>query len=219
MAYCGQSAGIPAFRPAEIDFAFLADLGLGIEPPPDRPETYELAGWMDHSAFTLSVSRELEVSLAEPQPHYSIAGARFEGLDTVDLLWAEADAFGNLSTGGLATFFPLGGTVSYAGGLIGTAVDYPGLPPVYGSANLSLGLESLTGKASFTSLRRVSEGRLYLFFDGGLHYPIAIEGNAISHDAPGGIAGGRLLRIRPRRGRGHARRFPGGPAGELRGEA
>ena len=220
MAYCGQSAGIPAFLPAEIDFAFLADLGLTMEPATDRPETYGLAGWMDHSAFTLSLSsRELEVSLADPQPHYSIAGGRFESLDTVDVLWAEADAFGNRSTSDLATSFPLGGTVSYAGGLIGTAVDRPGFPPVYGSANLSFGLESFTGKASFTSLRVVSDGTRYLFAGGGLHYPIAIVENAITHDALGGIARGRLLRIGPRRTRGHARRFPGGPPRELRGKA
>ena len=69
MAYCGQSAGIPPFQPAEIDLAFLADLGLTTEQATDRPETYGLVGWMDHSAFTLSVSRELDVSLADPQPH------------------------------------------------------------------------------------------------------------------------------------------------------
>ena len=185
MAYCGKSAGIPAFQPAAIDFAFLADLGLTIEPATDRPETYGLAGWMDDAAFTLSVSRKLEVSLADPQPHYSLRGARFESLDTVDVLWAEADAFGDRSTGGLAASFPLGGTVRYSGGLIGTAVEYPGFPPVYGAANLSLGLDTLTGKASFTSLRRVSSGARYLFAGGSLHYPIAVADNAITHDAPG----------------------------------
>ena len=185
MAYCGQSAGIPAFKPAEIDFAFLADLGLTTRQATDRPETYGLAGWMDHSAFTLSVSRELEVSLADPQPRYSIGGARWESLDTVDLLWARADAFGDPSTANLARSFPLAGTVRYSGGLIGTAVEYPGFPPVYGAANLSVGLDSLTGKASFTSLRRLSSGTRYLFADGSLHYPIVVEDNAITHDAPG----------------------------------
>ena len=72
MAYCGFSAGIIPFLPAAIDFAFLADLGLTIKSESDRPETYGLSGWMDHSAFTLSVSRELDVSLADPQPRYSI---------------------------------------------------------------------------------------------------------------------------------------------------
>ena len=146
MAYCSKSAGVPAFQPAAIDFAFLADLGLTIRQATDRPETYGLAGWMDHSAFTLSVSRELEVSLADPQPRYSIGGARWESLETVDLLWAEADAFGDPSTADFARSFPLAGTVRYSGGLIGTAIEYPGFPPVYGAANLSVGLDSLTGK-------------------------------------------------------------------------
>ena len=185
MAYCSQSAGVPAFQPAAIDFAFLADLGLTIRQATDRPETYGLAGWMDHSAFTLSVSRELEVLLADPQPRYSIGGARWESLDTVDLLWAEADAFGDPSTADLARSFPLAGTVRYSGGLIGTAIEYPGFPPVYGAANLSVGLDSLTGKASFTSLRILSSGARYLFADGTLHYPIVVEDNAITHTAPG----------------------------------
>ena len=185
MAYCGQSAGIPAFQPAEIDFAFLEDLGLTIEQATDRPETYGLAGWMDHSAFTLSVSRKLDVSIADPQPHYSNRGARFESLDTVDVLWAEADAFGDRSTGDLTASFPLRGTVRYSGGLIGTAVEYPGFPPVYGAANLSVGLGNLTGKASFTSLQRLFNGTRYLFAGGSLHYPITVEDNAITHDSPG----------------------------------
>ena len=185
MSYCRFSAAIPAHLPAEIDFAFLRDLGLTTRPETDRPETYGLAGWMDHSAFTLSVSRQLDVSLADPQPRHFNYGGRWQSLDTVDLLWAEADAFGTPSTGGLANSFPLAGTVRYAGGLIGTAVDYPALPPVYGDANLAIGLESLTGRASFTSLRVLYRGDRYLFADGSLHYPISVDDNEIRHDALG----------------------------------
>ncbi len=185
MAYCTQSGGIPAFLPAEIDFAFLADIGMSIGPPTDRPETYGLAGWMDHSAFTLSVSRELKVSLADPQPRYSISGAGFRSLDTVDLLWAEADAFGDPSSGALARSFPLAGTVRYSGGLIGTAVELPGLPPVHGHANLAVVLDTMTGKASFTSLRTLYEGRRHLFAGGSLHYPIAVTDDGITGDSPG----------------------------------
>ena len=185
MAYCRQSGGIPAFLPAEIDFAFLADLGLSIRSATDRPETYGLAGWMDHSAFTLSVSRELQVSLADPQPRYSLGGNRFRSLDTVDLLWAEADAFGDPSSDALARSFPLAGTVRYSGGLIGTAVEVPGLPPVHGHANLAIVLDTLTGKASFTSLRTFHDGERYLFGDGSLHYPIAVTDDGISDDSPG----------------------------------
>jgi hypothetical protein len=185
MAYCAKSAAIPILQPAEIDFAFLRDLGLTTRRKTDRPETYGLAGWMDHSAFTLSVSRELDVSLADPQPRYSTHGAKWQGVDTIDLLWAEADAFGNRSTADLAASFPLVGTVRYSGGLIGTAVNHAGLPPVYGDANLSVGLESLTGEASFTSLEMAYNGGRYIFGDGNLHYPISVADNGIRDDAAG----------------------------------
>ena len=185
MAYCGQSGGIPPFLPAEIDFAFLADLGFTIRPATDRPETYGLAGWLDHSAFTLSVSRELSVALADPQPRYAISGDGFHSLDTVDLLWARADAFGDPSPGTLALAHPLAGTVRYAGGLIGTAVKLSGFPPVRGDADLAVALDTLTGKASFTSLRTLYDGERYLFAGGSLYYPIAVDGNAITYQAPG----------------------------------
>ena len=185
MSYCRQSGGIPAFLPAEIDFAFLADLGLTIRPATDRPETYGLAGWLDHSAFTLSVSRELSVSLADPQPRYSGSGDYFHSLDTVDLLRARADAFGDPSTGTVTRAYPLAGTVRYAGGLIGTAVKLSGFPPVRGDAHLAVALDTLTGKASFTSLRTLYDGGRYLFAGGSLHYPIAVDGNAITHQAAG----------------------------------
>ena len=138
---------------------------------------------MDHSAFTLSVSRELDVSLADPQPRYSIYGEKWEHLNTVDLLWAEADAFGNQSAGNLAGSFLLAETVRYSGGLIGTAVDIRGLPPAYGDANLSVGLDSLTGKASFTSLETAYNGRRYVFGDGSLHYPITVADSGIRDNA------------------------------------
>ena len=185
MAYCGQSGGIPPFLPAEIDFAFLADLGLSIRPATDRHETYGLAGWLDHSAFTLSVSRDLSVSLANPQPRYAISGDGFPSLDTVDLLWARADAFGAPSTGTLALAHPLAGTVRYAGGLIGTAVKLSGFPPVRGDADLAVSLDTLTGKASFTSLRTLYDGEPYLFAGGSLYYPITVDGNAITYQASG----------------------------------
>ncbi len=185
MSYCRQSGGISAFLPAEIDFAFLADLGLQIRGATDRPETYGLAGWMDHSAFSLSVSRELEVSLADPQPRYSLWGHRFHSLDTVDLLWAEADAFGDPSSGALARSFPLAGTVRYSGGLIGTAVELPGFPPVLGDAHLSVLLDTLTGKASFTSLGTFYDGERYPFEGGSLHYPIVVSDDGIVDESAG----------------------------------
>ena len=184
MAYCGLTSAVPVFLPAEIDFAFLRDLGLTVTDSPARPETYGLADWMDHSAFTLSVSRELEVSLAWRQPRFLLNGD-WSDLDTVDLLWAEADAFGNPSAGDPAAAFSPERKVSYAGRLIGAAVDLPGLPPVLGDASLSFDLESLDGKASFTSLRVWSGGNSHVFGDGSLHYPLGLEGNGIRYETPG----------------------------------
>ena len=200
MAYCAQEAAIPAFLPTEIDFAFLADIGMTIRPQTlvpqtlvpqtpipgtARPETYGHAGWLDHSAFTVAVFRELDVSLADPQPRYVGSGAPWSDLETVDLLWAEADAFGRQSTGSLAGSYPLRGTVRYAGGLIGTAVDIRCLPPVYGDASLSFGLEDLRGKASFTSLETELDGGRFVFAGGSLHYPIAVTADGIVDEASG----------------------------------
>ena len=185
MAYCSDSAAIPAFLPAAIDFAFLADIGMTILPETDRPETYGHAGWLDYSAFTVAVFRELDVSLADPQPRYVNNGAPWPDLETVDLLWVEADAFGRQSSGSLAGSYPLADTVRYAGGLIGTAVDIQCLPPVYGDASLSIGLDDLKGKASFTSLETELDGGRYVFGGGSLHYPISVTADGIRDDVSG----------------------------------
>ena len=76
MAYCNHSGALRAFLPQAIDFAFLADLGMTIAEETDRPETYGLAGWTDHAAFTLAVSRDLRMTLADSQPHYDGAANR-----------------------------------------------------------------------------------------------------------------------------------------------
>lgn len=185
MAYCGFSAALTPFRPAEIDFAFLADLGLTILPETERQETYGLAGWLKHAAFTVSVSRELDVSLADPQSRYSRAGNRWSDLDTIDLLWAEAHRFGDATTADLARTFPLSSTVRYTGGLLGVAVDYPGMPSVGGAAHLAVNLATLEGKASFTSLELAYGGKRYAFGDGSLHYAFSVAGNEIGYAAPG----------------------------------
>ena len=180
MAYCGHGT---ATLPTPIDFAFLADLGLSVRPETDRPETYGFAGWMHHSGFAFSVSRDLHIDVAHPARN---GGRRFHaasGLYVSDLLRAEATAFGNRGTGDLlATIPPTGpvGSARYAGTLMGAAIDRPALPPVTGDAALSIDLDTLEGDADFTSLTVHSAGEPEPFAGGALHYPIAIEDNAIA---------------------------------------
>ena len=182
MAYCASNAALPSFLPHAIDFAFLADLGLTIREESDRPETYGLAGWTDYAGFTVSVSRDLQVKLADPQPHYDRAANPWHKLDVTDLLRAGVDVFGYRSAGDLRLSYPaagLHGTVRYAGGLIGAALDRAWLPPVTGDANLAVDLGTLDGTASFTSLAVYSDGIPEIFAGGSLHYPFDLLDNAI----------------------------------------
>ncbi len=182
MAYCGFQASPRAILPASIDFAFLADLGLILRPPADRSETYGLAGWMRHAGFALSVSRELRLDIAYQENDGNSQLHAGPELHVTDLLHAEADAFGHRSTGDIHASYPAAdqfGLVRYAGSLIGAAIDLAALPPVTGDASLSVNLETLDGDASFTSLAVHSGGEPEPFAGGALHYPIAIEDNAI----------------------------------------
>ena len=182
MAYCRDAEAVPAFLPHAIDFAFLEDLGMTVLEETARPETYGLAGWAEHSAFTFSVSRDLRIVLAESQPHYRITAAPWYALEVTDLLSAGAYAFGYRSTGSLAKHYPQkgsSGTVSYAGGLIGAAIDVDWKPPVIGDAALTVDLGTLEGTASFTSLAVYSDGTPETFAGGGLYYPFALSDEAI----------------------------------------
>ena len=183
MAYCNDDEALPAFLPHTIDFAFLADLGLSVTEETDRPETYGLAGWTDYAAFTVSLSRELEIALADPQPHYDGALNRWQKLDVADLLRVEADVFGHRTTA--AHPDDLSGTARYAGGLIGAAIERPGLPPVTGDASLTLDLGTLDGTASFTSLLVHPDGIPETFAGGALHYPFGLSDNEIVGNGAG----------------------------------
>lgn len=183
MAYCSDSTAQPTFLPAEIDFAFLADVGLSILPETDRPETYGVAGWLDHAAFLVSVSRELDVSLADDS-HYSLWRRR-NVLDTTDLLWAEAHVFGHTTATDPTRTLPNSGTVRYNGGLLGVAVDQRGMPPVSGTASIQLDLSAMTGRASFSSLVMAYAGKWYRFGDGNLHYSLAIADDGLRYTTPG----------------------------------
>jgi len=182
MAYCGSGEALGPFLPHAIDFAFLADLGMTVTDETERPETYGLGGWTDYAAFTLAVSRDLHVARADPQPHYDGAANPWQTLEITDLLRVGADAFGYRSTGDIGMSYPSAesmGRVCYAGGLIGAAIDYDGMPPVTGDANLAIDLGTLDGTASFTSLEVASDGTPETFAGGALYYPLAIADNAI----------------------------------------
>ena len=182
IAYCSLVASLPPFLPQAIDFAFLADLGMSVAEETSRPETYGLAGWTDYAGFTVAVSRDLRIDLADPQPHYDGAANIWRTLEVTDLLQVGVDAFGYRSTGDLSTSYPLEGEfgkVSYAGGLIGAAIDYAWMPPVIGNATLAVDLGTLDGTASFTSLAVYSDGDPETFAGGALYYPFALSDNAI----------------------------------------
>ena len=182
MAYCGSGEALEPYLPHAIDFAFLADLGMTVTDETERPETYGLGGWTDYAAFTLAVSRDLHVARADPQPHYDGAANPWQTLEVTDLLRVSADAFGYRSTGDIGMSYPSAesmGRVCYAGGLIGAAIDYDGMPPVTGDANLAIDLGTLDGTASFTSLAVASDGTPETFAGGALHYPLAVADNAI----------------------------------------
>ena len=183
MAYCNDDKALPAFLPHAIDFAFLADLGLTIAEETDRPETYGLAGWTDYTGFTLSLSRELEIGLADPQPHYDGPVNRWQKLDVVDLLQVEVGVFGHRTISTLGA--NLTGSARYAGGLIGAALDRPGLPPVTGDASLALDLGTLDGTASFTSLLVYPDGIPETFAGGTLYYPFGLSNNAVVGNGAG----------------------------------
>ena len=183
MSYCQFTVPTPAFLPQEIDFAFLADLGMTIKDYDERPETYGLAGWTDYASFMVSVSRDLRVGLANPQPHHiGFSNIWQTPLDVTDELEARVDVFGYLSSGDVLHSYPtvgVEGTVRYAGGLVGAAVDRAWLPPVTGDANLAVDLGTQDGTASFTSLEVHTDGVSTTFADGSLHYPFELSAGSI----------------------------------------
>ena len=182
MSYCSHRSPRPALVPHALDFAFLADMGLTVTEETDRPETYGLAGWTDHAAFSLSVSRDLELHLPDRDVGRNRRAWFDAALDVTDRLHVEVDTFGHRSVGDLLQSFPaedLQGTVRYAGGLLGAAINRTGLPPVTGSSSLAVDLGTLDGAASFTSLAVHADGRTETFAGGSLHYPFSLSGNEI----------------------------------------
>ena len=183
MAYCRGENDI--YRPTELDFGFLADIGYEVLEPgvADEPEVYGFGAWGRYSAWGAGVERTIRYET-------QISG-RVENLIEQDRLRAGADAFGtapatNLSDSASST--PQG-TVTWSGSLIGVDLGSPGLPPVFGDAELSVDLSSLEGSARFGDLTVAANGEPNGFRTGTLVYDIAVTGNSFS-DSEKRVTGG-----------------------------
>ena len=166
--------------PTELDFAFLADMGLTVRPASvrDEPETYGYAAWGDWAAWGVGAARLLQGSQ--------------------DQLYASADAFGIGPSATLAENTALTGAVTWTGALLGvdlaSGADFA---PVAGEAALTVDLSTLEGQAVFDNLqvgRRADPGvgtpvEAVPFRHTSLSYGITVAGNAFT-DAAGHVQGG-----------------------------
>ena len=157
MALCPSRS----IRPQAIDLAFLADLGYTIadETVLDEPERYGIGSWGRASGWTLTVERDLD-DLAD------------------DRLQAFADAFGTVPTQPFAEAHrEATGTAVWRGFLLGADLGQLALPPVTGSARITIDLAALTGTAEFSRLRNLVAGRAEPFRVPHLSYTLSVNGN------------------------------------------
>ena len=174
MSYCRGAYQL--YRPTELDFGFLADIGYevldaGIE---DVPEVYGLGAWGRYSAWGAGVERAIRYD-------EEIAG-NIKHVTVFDSLRAGADAFGVAPAGsfsdGHASAMP--GHATWSGSLIGVDLGSPGLPPVFGDAELSVALTSLDGTARFENLVVFVDGETGAFRAPDLEYAIGVTGNSFA---------------------------------------
>ena len=166
MAYCRDRREV--HQPADIDFAFLADIGYGIldAATASEPELYGYGAWGRYSAWGAGVERTI---------HYQ-GGNVVEARDT---LQAGADAFGMAPSASLADVnMPLQGSITWSGSLIGVDLGQDMLPPVFGGAELHVVLSTLQGTARFDNLTVHLGGVSRAFRAPRLEYDIGVAGNA-----------------------------------------
>ncbi len=177
MAYCRDSTVV--YRPSELDFAFLRDIGYEIldAATASEPELYGYGAWGRYSTWGAGVERTI----------------RYQGgrvVEATDGLRAGADAFG-MAPG--ATFADahgaLQGNANWSGSVIGVDLGRAMLPPVFGNAELQVELSSLQGTASFDDLTVQVDGVSSAFRASSLDYAITVTGNSFS-DADGHVNGG-----------------------------
>lgn len=177
MAYCSDFAVV--YRPSELDFAFLRDIGYEIldAATASEPELYGYGAWGRYSAWGAGVERTI---------HYQ-GGPIVEAQDS---LRAGADAFGTTPEATLAdAHAALQGNATWSGALIGVDLGQTMLPPVFGNATLQVGLSSLQGTVAFDDLTVHVDGVSSAFRAPSLDYAIAVTGNSFS-DADGRVSGG-----------------------------
>ncbi len=168
MAYCRDD--YDGGMPAELDYAFLADIGYELVDKKVAAETerYGYAAWGDWAAWGVSVERDLKDNLHE-NPH--------------DFTQAYADAFGTRPSIPLAdnAELPASGTAVWSGSVIGVDLGRKRLPPVTGDATLTVDLSKLEGTARFNNLTvhvgNIREKTRKPFRQTRLSYEIDVTGN------------------------------------------
>ena len=121
-------------------------------------------------------------SFAEPYRGYEFATDEFR---------AGAEAFGvsPVTTLGDSPLSLNQETVTWSGSLIGVDLGHEALPPVSGSAVLSVSLSDFQGTAQFDDLKMIVDGQTNAFRTTELRYDISVTGNAFT-DSDGLISGG-----------------------------
>ena len=177
MAYCRDRRRV--YRPSEIDFSFLRDIGYETldAATASEPELYGYGAWGRYSAWGAGVERTI----------------RYRGgqvVEATDRLRAGADAFGMAPGVAFAdAHATLQGNATWSGSLIGVDLGQAMLPPVFGNAELQVELSSLQGTASFDDLTVHVNGVSRAFRAPRLNYAIAITDNSFS-DTEGHVRGG-----------------------------
>ncbi|MCY4612914.1 MAG: hypothetical protein OXB94_04735 [Nitrospira sp.] len=178
MAYCVEPR--QGYKPSELDFAFLDDIGYDIldaETASDT-EVYGYGAWGQYSAWGAGVERFLGY---DDQAGMDISEQ--------DELRAGADAIGISPTMTLAELHASTpqGRVTWTGSLIGVDMGSAKLPPVFGDAELGVDLATLDGTAQFENLTVHVDGEATGFRASRIEYDISVTGNSFIDD------GGRLV--------------------------
>lgn len=160
------------FTPSELDFAWLDDIGYDVLDGQvmEVPELYVYGAWGTYSGWSATVERTLT--------HSPDGNGR---TNTRDILRATVDAFGRAPLTAPTESFE--GNVTWSGSLLGVDIGRPMLPPVTGTATLTINMATLTGSARFGELQAHVDGATEAFRASSLQYGINVVGNTFSDNA------------------------------------